>query len=52
MVFFGRGCVVTRGGDGVFCSSDVVFDVTIAATPRTATVVNKTISEDERVIGL
>lgn len=51
MVFFGWGCIVT-GVTGGSCSSGVVFDVTIAATPRTATVVNKTISEDERVIGL
>ena len=33
-------------------SSGVVFEVTMAATPRTATVVNNTISEGERVIEL
>lgn len=31
-------------------SSGIVLEVTIAVTPRTATVVNKTISDADRVI--
>ena len=49
MVFFGWGRIVTGVAAG---SSGVVFDVTIAATPRTATVVNNTISDVDRVINL
>ena len=48
MVFFGWGYIAGLGTGS--CSSVVVLDVTIAATPRTATVVNKTISDVDRVI--
>ena len=49
MVFFGWGYVAT-GVMGGSCSSGIVLEVTIAATPRTATVVNKMISDVDRVI--
>ena len=49
MVFLGWGYIDT-GGARVSGSSDIVFEVTIAATPRTATVVNKMISDGDRVI--
>lgn len=49
MVFLGWGYVAT-GGAGFSVSSGIVFEVTIAATPRTATVVNKMISDVDSVI--